>query len=192
MPKGSAVVGVTTLAACKASCVASDSDDTKPFCDGVLFDSQGTKCYRKASVDVARCAPDNNFNLFLRTEANRPPAAPRPDYSDTYLTSAKCSQYMRDPNHKFFSIWGSRGWTPRRHGQRACFDDNVWGQPWFDWVAGGKNCEQRTHGFAMADCLDRHHKAFLSFLPLPPLSPSSLPLGFVSHCVCTWQLGAAI
>lgn len=152
-PRGSAVQGVTTLAGCKAACVASDDDGSssawpvarramaanKPFCDGVLFNMNTGQCYRKASVDVSRCPSDGQFSLYLRTEANRPPAAPRPDPSDKMLTAEKCSRFMRDPDHKFYSIWGERGWKWRRHGDRGCYGDGNW----FDWVAGGNNCNQK-------------------------------------------------
>ena len=137
-PKGSAVPGVTTVEACKDACVESDRRPGKPLCDGVVFDPNGRKCYLKASIDVRRCPPDSNFNLYLRTESNRPPAAPRPA-DDGFLTQKQCHAFMRDPNHKFYTIWGERGWRSRQHGEAACFGDGNW----FDWVAGGYNCNQK-------------------------------------------------
>ena len=137
-PKGSAVAGVKTVEACKESCVAADREAGKLPCDGVIFDPQELTCYRKANVDLKRCAPDPKFMLYLRTDANRPPSAPRPE-NGGYLTQERCHSYMRDPTHKFYAIWSDRGWSWRRHGAPSCFGDGNW----FDWVAGGYNCNQK-------------------------------------------------
>lgn len=137
-PKGHAVTGVKTLAACKESCVAAAKEPRKPFCEGVIYDPANNNCYRKTNIDLHRCPTGGNLNLYLRIEANRPPGAPRPDYSATSLNSAKCSAHMRDPRHKFYTIWGRQGWRTRGYGQEACWGDGNW----FDWVAGGNNCNQ--------------------------------------------------
>ena len=138
-PKGTAVARATTVEACKEACIAVSLPTL--FCDGVLFDEARGKCYRKTSIYVPRCSRDPNFDLYVRVEANRPPAAPRQDYG-TFLTSKRCSAMMRDPNHKFYSIWAKQGWSRRARGQRACWDDGNW----FDWVAGGHNCDQQWGG----------------------------------------------
>ena len=138
-PKGTAVARATTIEACQAACI--DVSLPTLFCDGVLFDEARGKCYRKTNIDVGRCAHDPNFDLYIRVEANRPPAAPRPEYAG-FLTSKRCSAMMRDPDHKFYSMWSRQGWQHRDSGETACWGDGNW----FDWVAGGNNCNQQWGG----------------------------------------------
>lgn len=128
--------GVATVAACKLACL----EVSGGACDGFLFQSSTKSCFRKASIDVASCSRDSEFALYLRMDPNRPPSAPRVAHIDggnARMTSKVCSAAMRNSNHKFYTIWGARGWSARRPGQPACFDAG-----WFDWVAKGENCYQ--------------------------------------------------
>ena len=128
---------MTTLDACKTSCVAAVEQVGK-MCDGIIFNPGTKSCYRKMNIQIGRCGHDPKLNLYVRTDPNRPPAAPKAVY-DGYLTDAKCQAFMRDPDHKFYAIWGERGWNWRRRGQDACWGDGNW----FDWVARGDNCNQK-------------------------------------------------
>jgi len=101
----------------------------------VLWKASTHQCFRKANIDPSRCSSDPNFVLYLRTDPNRPPAAPRAAAS---MTSAKCSAMMRDRNHKFYGIWAAQGWSFRQRGEAACWGDGNW----FGWVAAASNCQQ--------------------------------------------------
>ena len=130
-PKGTAVATANTVEACKAACLSAPNY----ACEGVLWKAAGGECYRKRNIDPRRCSADPNFVLFLRTDANRPPSAPKMDAS---YTSEKCTAMMRDPSHKFYGIWDMGGWGWRNHGEAACWGDGNW----FNWVAGGNHCDQ--------------------------------------------------
>ena len=93
------------------------------------------ECYRKRYIDPRRCSVDPNFVLYLRTDANRPPAPPQMEAS---YTREKCYLMMRDPTHKFYGMWDPNGWGWRQRGGEACWGDGTW----FGWVAGGGNCGQ--------------------------------------------------
>jgi len=121
---------------CKASCLTSAN-----LCDGVLFEVGTRKCFRKASVSPALCSHDPKFTLYLRTDPNRPPSTPRAVAQSGMLNSASCSAMMRNRNHKFYSLWAAQGWSNRHPGEAACWDVN-WADDWFDWVGGGRNCNQ--------------------------------------------------
>lgn len=130
-PKGSPVPGVTTIEACKDSCLPN-------ACDGVLFQKTTGKCFRKTNVTVRRCSRDSDFDLHLRNDPNRPPSAPPSAQANGLMTSESCSAAMRDPDHKFYTIWSDQGWRVRRRGEPACWGDGGW----FDWVVRTENCNQ--------------------------------------------------
>ena len=80
-PWGTAVKGVTTLAACMASCL----DVPDYACDGILFtlkladddDRVAGKCFRKANLQVEKCSDDDDYDLYIRDDKdNRPPPPP--------------------------------------------------------------------------------------------------------------------
>jgi len=49
-----------TLAECEAACLQA------PACEGVLMPSNGSpQCFRRASINIPRCLPDEGYNLFL-------------------------------------------------------------------------------------------------------------------------------
>jgi len=128
------VAGVATVDACKASCLENRQ------CDGVLFQKASGKCFRKARLQPRRCEHDVKFTLYVLHDPSRPPSPPLPPSS--FLTSAKCSAMMRDPNHKFYKLWANGGiGNIRRRGQQACWDV-PWTDNWFDFVAEGPNCGQ--------------------------------------------------
>ena len=132
-PAGTAVYGVTTETACKDSCLSVRDAG----CEGILFNAGKKLCYRKTSIDVARCPRDSNFVLYVRTDPNRPPAAPHVK-PQGLMTSKSCTAAMRDKNHKFYTIWALQGWSVRRQGWPACWGDG----DWFRWVALTRNCKQ--------------------------------------------------
>ena len=134
-PQGTPRPGVHTATGCKASCLDSAR------CDGVLFELATQKCFRKANIVPAHCSHDTRFVLYLRTDPNRPPSPPRAVVQGGLLDSTKCSAMMRDPKHKFYSLWAQRGWSSRGRGEPACWDVE-WAPNWFDWVSKGGNCAQ--------------------------------------------------
>ena len=139
-PRGSSVPGVSSVDACKAACLEA-ARDINVVCDGVLFQPGTGKCYRKANIDPSSCSYDRGFVLYVRTDPNRPPAAPRQVDVSGQLTSAKCTAMMRNPDHKFYRIWSPNGWSVRQPGTAACWDVD-WTNDWFDWIANVPNCDQ--------------------------------------------------
>jgi hypothetical protein len=70
-PNGTPVPGVTTLASCKAACLASDS------CEGIVVQATG-ECFRKRSIVVRRCVDSHDFDLYVAAFAVPPPPPARP------------------------------------------------------------------------------------------------------------------
>ncbi|KAL1499397.1 hypothetical protein AB1Y20_011603 [Prymnesium parvum] len=140
-PSGSAVAGVASLAACHAACLAA------PQCDGVLFE-RGGRCFRKARLDVSRCSPSAQFDLYVHNAARppSPPAAPRAAEAGGLLAAAKCSAMMREREGgggKFFRMWSAAGWTERREGEKGCWGgDAAQADRFFRDAAEGMQCNQ--------------------------------------------------
>ena len=139
---GVAVPNVTSVDACKAACLSSNLHIP---CDGVLLQLETKSCFLKATIVPALCSHDTGYTLYVRTDLNRPPSAPRSVVQSGLLTAAKCSAMVRDPNHKFWILWPYAGWGAVRHrgepGDRACWDVD-WSNDWFDFVGQASNCRQ--------------------------------------------------
>jgi len=140
-PDGTAVAGATTVDKCKAACLESGLPRT---CDGFLFQPSEKKCFRKASIEPSLCSKDAGFELYVRSDPYRPPSAPAVEIKvqSGLLSSKSCSAMMRDPDHKFQSLWAMQGWSVRHRGEAGCWAVD-WAQPdWFQWVATGSSCGQ--------------------------------------------------
>ena len=89
VPKGSPVPGVRTLLACLRSCVSFPGYG----CEAVEWDTERSKCYRKASIILAECDDDAfGLDLYVRsgdqpTPPTSPPTPPsRPPLASPPLT----------------------------------------------------------------------------------------------------------
>ena len=157
-PKGTPVEGVQTLDACLRSCTAVPAYG----CDGVLWKSDDSTCYRKRNIVVPDCSSysnfDRDFDLYVRTDEYLPlppyppsppalpPSLPWPPASpppDTLLRHDKCVALWENPHSRFHDLWGMQGWKVRSKANPACWG-KTGGAKYFDDAWWGRACETRN------------------------------------------------
>lgn len=75
------MTSATSLSACQAACATTPSYG----CEAILFAQSDGRCYRKRHVDVSKCSPDSELDLYLRTDA-RPSSLAIPLIVDTDMS----------------------------------------------------------------------------------------------------------
>ena len=75
------MTSATSLSACQAACATTPSYG----CEAILFAQSDGRCYRKRHVDVSKCSPDSELDLYLRTDT-RPSSLAIPLIVDTDMS----------------------------------------------------------------------------------------------------------
>lgn len=136
-PRGSALRGVSSIAACLAACVELDEHR----CHGVLWRGADGSCYRKANIVEARCSNDAHYDLYMRTDLPPPPPhAPGPVRQPHFGNALQADKMVTNPDDKFYRMWGGNAWYLTAAGQGNCWGSDPTG--WFASVDRGDYCDQ--------------------------------------------------